>query len=159
MIEMLRSLYAHQAWADAAIFSAVRKNTCAAEDKRLLGTLHHISLVQRFFLSRFLDRPFDVQRELLQTPALNDYEQLFRATHSDFFTIVNHLDQAELSRVIEIPHLPDSHPTFAEALTQVVMHSQYHRGQCAARLRAVGGEPPMTDFIVWLNGRPAAIWA
>jgi uncharacterized damage-inducible protein DinB len=156
---MIRSLYAHQAWADAALFTAVRKHDVAAKDKSLRDNLHHIVLVQRFFLSRFLDRPFDVQSELQQLPSLDDYEQQFREAHSDFLAIMNHLDPAELSRVIEHPYLPESHPTFAEALMQVVMHSQYHRGQCSARLRALGGEPPTTDFIVWISRRAQAIWA
>jgi len=50
--------------------------------------------------------------------------------------------------------------TVAEALTQGAMHSQYHRGQNATRLRDLGGEPPTTDYIVWLwKGRPQADWA
>ncbi len=43
-----------------------------------------------------------------------------------------------------------------EAMMQVVMHSQHHRGQCASRLRVFGGTPPTLDFIVWLKDRPAA---
>jgi uncharacterized damage-inducible protein DinB len=158
MIEMLGSLYAHLFWADAAIFSAIRNHAGAAADEALRATLHHIVLVQRFFLSRFLDRPFDLGKELIEPPTLDDFEALFRSAHAEEFAFLNQLDPAALSRLIELPHLPDSHPALAEALLQVVMHSQYHRGQCAARLRALGGEPPMTDFIVWIAGRPAPVW-
>ena len=49
--------------------------------------------------------------------------------------------------------------TVEEALVQAVMHSQHHRGQNATRLRELGGEPPTTDFIVWLwQGRPEPAW-
>jgi len=42
---------------------------------------------------------------------------------------------------------------------QAVMHSQWHRGQNATRLRELGGEPPTLDLIVWIaNNRPAAAW-
>ncbi len=156
MVEMLRSLYAHLFWADAAIFQAVRNY--AAADDALRTTLHHIVLVQRFFLSRFLDRPFDLETELVQPPTLDAFESLFRAAHAEELAIVNQLDMASLSRIVLLPHLPDAHATFAEALMQVVMHSQYHRGQCAARLRALGAKPPLTDFIVWIAGRPAPVW-
>ncbi len=158
MIDMLRSLYDHQAWADSAIFIAVRKHAGAAEDEYLRKTMHHIVLVHRYFLSRFLDRPFDAASELKQLPSLDDYEQVFRVAHCELLAVVNQLDRSALSRIFEHPYLPDSHPTFAETLMQVIMHSQYHRGQCAARLRALGGEPPTTDYIVWLSGRPNAIW-
>jgi uncharacterized damage-inducible protein DinB len=40
------------------------------------------------------------------------------------------------------------------------MHSQHHRGQNATRLRELGGEPPMTDLIVWYwKGRPGPRWS
>ena len=46
-----------------------------------------------------------------------------------------------------------------EALMQAAMHSHYHRGQNATRLRELGGAPPGTDFIEWLRqGQPAAQW-
>jgi hypothetical protein len=35
-----------------------------------------------------------------------------------------------------------------KALLQGAMHSHYHRGQDATRLRELGGEPPMTDMMV-----------
>ena len=43
-------------------------------------------------------------------------------------------------------------------MMQVAMHSLGHRAQCATRLRALGGNPPNTDFILWLKERPAADW-
>ena len=40
---------------------------------------------------------------------------------------------------------------------QCVMHSQYHRGQNATRLRELGGSPPITDYILWLyKSKPPA---
>jgi uncharacterized damage-inducible protein DinB len=49
--------------------------------------------------------------------------------------------------------------TLGESVLQVVLHTQHHRGQVAARLREAGGEPPTVDFIVWLwEGRLAASW-
>jgi uncharacterized damage-inducible protein DinB len=39
------------------------------------------------------------------------------------------------------------------------MHSTYHRGQVNARLRELGIEPPLTDYIAWIwFGRPEAEW-
>ena len=34
---------------------------------------------------------------------------------------------------------------------QVVMHSEHHRAQVAMRLRALGGAPPVTDYIIWVR--------
>jgi len=69
---------------------------------------------------------------------------------------------ARLSEEITIPWAPkEGRSTLAvlEALTQGAMHSHYHRGQNATRLREMGGEPPTTDYIVWVwKGRPEADW-
>lgn len=66
-----------------------------------------------------------------------------------------------LAESIAIPWIP-APPlslTVAEALTQAAMHTHYHRGQNATRLRELGGEPPMTDYIYWLGkGRPEPNW-
>ena len=49
--------------------------------------------------------------------------------------------------------------SLSEMMLQVPMHSQYHRGQINARLRAVGGEPARVDYIVWVwLARPEADW-
>lgn len=40
----------------------------------------------------------------------------------------------------------------ADVLTHVFFHSHYHRGQTAAALRALGVDPPWTDFIAFVRG-------
>lgn len=50
-------------------------------------------------------------------------------------------------------------PTLAETAFQVTSHSTYHRGQVNTRMRELGGEPPLVDFIAWVwFGKPAAEW-
>ena len=66
-----------------------------------------------------------------------------------------------LEELIEIPWFtPPVTVSRRHALTHAAMHSHYHRGQNATRLRELGGAPPMTDFIIWLrNGQPSAPWS
>jgi uncharacterized damage-inducible protein DinB len=63
--------------------------------------------------------------------------------------------------MIEVPWFqPPLKISVRHALTQAAMHSHYHRGQNATRLRDPGGVPPGTDFIVWLrDGKPSAKWS
>jgi hypothetical protein len=43
-------------------------------------------------------------------------------------------------------------------LLQALLHSQHHRGQDAARMRALAATPPMTDYLIWCGlGRPKAV--
>ena len=44
MIDMLRDLVAHKAWASATLLTAIRNNRTAADDAALRTLLHHIIL-------------------------------------------------------------------------------------------------------------------
>ena len=151
---MLRMLYAHQAWADATILAAVSKQPGAMEDEAMRKMLHHIVMVQRAFLSLFQQTPFDMAKE----NALPVSVELFRQSHEAELAFAQGVDEGQLARTFEMPWIPGLRLSVGEAMMQVVMHSQSHRGQCAARLRALGGAPPMTDFIIWLRDRPTPMW-
>ena len=155
MIEMMQSLFHHQEWADTTLLRAVQAHVKAENDSQLRSTLHHIVTVQRAFLSLFLERPFDMQKELEVPASLAEEERLFIDTHREELSFVTSLGESDLARVIEMPWIPGSRPSLAEALIQVVMHSQNHRGQCLSRLRTLGCTPPTLDFIIWLKDRPA----
>jgi uncharacterized damage-inducible protein DinB len=147
MLDMIQALYAHQVWADASVLSAIAKHQPAAQDESLRKTLHHMVTVQRAFHALFVKRPFET---------LSKVERLFRDIHAEEIAFVNQRQEADLALPFEMPHIPGARLTQGDAHMQVVMHSQHHRGQCAARLRSLGGEPPTVDFIVWLKDRPVA---
>lgn len=100
-----------------------------------------------------------MQKELQTPESPADLERMFHDSHSEELSFVSKLQEADLTRVIEMPWIPDSRPSLAEALIQVVMHSQNHRGQSLSRLRTIGGNPPTLDFILWLKDRPAPKWS
>jgi uncharacterized damage-inducible protein DinB len=158
MLDMIQSLYAHQAWADATIINAIAKNEMAAADDSLRKTLHHIVTVQRAFQALFVKRPFDFVSEMRTPETLEEVEQLFRDAHAEGIALVNQRHPSELDLPFEMPYIPGAKLNNGQAHLQVVMHSQHHRGQCATRLRALGGVPPTVDYIIWLKDRPVA-WA
>lgn len=159
MIAMIRDLFQHQAWADASILGAVQAHSEAARDETLRQTLHHMVVVQRGFLALFHSRPFDFRAEMTLPASLSDQQRLFRETHAEQLAYVSQLQDADLARIFDMPWIPGCSPSVAEGLTQVVMHSQNHRGQCLTRLRTLAGKAPTLDFIMWVKDRPAAPWA
>lgn len=158
----LDDLYHHQAWADGEHWRAIAAHEPARSDKAIHDRLHHIHFVQHAFLwiakrggagFRFT-KPEDF-------PALDDLIRYARGYYDEIFPLIARLTDADLAATIDVPWFKDPPLaiTLEEALTQAAMHSHYHRGQNATRLRELGGEPPMTDYIVWLwKGRPAAEW-
>src|ERR1700677_772662 len=159
VLPLLSELFDHQAWADASMLGAVRACPAAYEDEKLRQTLHHMITVQRAFLAVFVKWPLDLNAELKPPESLDVLVARFRETHPAEIAFVKGLDDASFTRVIETPWPPGAKLTLAQALMQVLLYDQSHRGQCASRLRAAGGEPPTLDFILWLKDRPAPAWS
>lgn len=161
---MFTDLFAHQEWADALVWRAVTAGS--ALDDSVLAKLRHLITVQSAFLASWQGAPFDGAELQSAPPAAliaaarryHDRARAFAAGLSPQALEQHHLVpwQAMVDR-----HLgrTANTPTLAETMTQVVMHSAYHRGQVNARLRQLGIEPPLTDFIAWTwFGKPDADW-
>jgi uncharacterized damage-inducible protein DinB len=152
-------LFDHLAWADATLLAAVQNCPAARDNEAMRHTLHHIVMVQRAFLAMFLKRPFDMAVESKQPDSLDAFLTSFRETHAEELAFIRTLDDAALSGRFESPWFPDAKLTLGQAMMQVVMHSQSHRGQCLSRLREAGEKPPTLDFILWLKDRPSPNWS
>lgn len=154
MIDLLRALFRHQAWADEAILEAVQAHPESLRDQNVLKVLHHIVTVQGFFLCCFTGRSFDRAKASQPPETFDGLVQLFRDTHKEEQAFVDGLTPGELERRFDLSFL-GTRPTVAEGMTQVVMHSQNHRGQCLTRIRENGGKPPTLDYILWVKNHPA----
>jgi uncharacterized damage-inducible protein DinB len=159
MNPLLRDFYGHQAWADAEHWRAIGAHPPARDDPAIRTRLHHIALVQRAFHWTAGDRNDQfVLTKPEDFPSFDDLVRYGRAYHDEVGEFLAGLPDARLDETVTIPWFKDPPLTLTrtEALTQSAMHSHYHRGQNATRLRELGGEPPLTDLIVWYSkGRPA----
>lgn len=161
MASYLDELYAHQEWADAEHWRAFAAHPAALADKAIRERLLHIHQVQYAFLwiTELKTSEFAFKK-LEDFPEMADMKRYAQRYHAEAGELLRGLDQAKIEEFVEAPWFkPPVKLSRRHALTQAAMHSHYHRGQNATRLRELGGEPPMTDFIVWLrNGQPAARW-
>ncbi|MFN0172433.1 MAG: DinB family protein [Bryobacteraceae bacterium] len=158
--QYLQDLCRHQAWADAEHWRALDTCPAALADKGLRQRLHHLVEVQYIFLRVARGEKFE---RLTLTPSAEPQQLREQAqqNHQAYADFLSGEIEARLGEIVTLPWFqnPPIQITVAEALTQVVMHSQGHRAQNAVRLRELGGKAPMTDFIVWLwKGRPLPEW-
>jgi uncharacterized damage-inducible protein DinB len=161
MISYLDELYAHQEWADAEHWRAFEVHPAALADKAIRERLLHIHLVQHGFLwVTSPQRPEFAFKKLEDFPTMADLKSYGRQGLEEMASLLKKTDADRMEQLIEIPWFkPAFKISVRQALTQAAMHSHYHRGQNATRLRELSGIPPMTDFIVWLrDGTPAAHW-
>jgi len=158
----LDELYAHQEWADAEHWRAIEAHPAALADKAIRERLLHIHLVQHgFSWVTARTRPEFVFRKLEDFPSMADLKNYAQQGLIEMRERLQDTEQDRMEEVIEVPWFkPLLKISVRQALTQAAMHSHYHRGQNATRLRELGGVPPMTDFIVWLqNGQPSGQWS
>jgi uncharacterized damage-inducible protein DinB len=161
MTSYLNELYAHQEWADAELWRAMERHPAALVDRAIRTRLLHIHLVQSAFLwvvgSRTEQLAFIKAEDYADT---SDLKAFARKCHSEMAAILGAVSEARLAEAVEVPWFqPPLKISVRHALMQAAMHSHYHRGQNATRLRELGGAPPATDFIVWLrDGQPTARW-
>ena len=164
---VLSDLYRHMEWADAAVWKAVLASEAGRTDAKVREYLYHLHMVQHAFLRLWCNEPreepyptFDEASALCNwarayhDAALNHLKTLFDDNSSKAMPV-------PWAKMIEqrIGRTPES-TTVRETALQVILHSTYHRGQINARLREVGGEPPLVDYIAWLwLGRPAPDWS
>lgn len=161
---MLRDLYRHQEWADAEIWRACEAHPGAMADPELWVRQHHIHLVQQAFLHivRGEDASTLTFRKAEEYSGPAELKHEAQRHHAAFATLVDKATEEILERGLVIPWFQDPPLTLTtrEALLQAAMHSQHHRGQQSARLRALGGTPPLLDYIFWIwKGRPAPQWS
>jgi len=158
MLEMLRDLIYHKAYANAAMLKAISQHEAATHDAELRAALHHILIANRFWLSLFLELPFDLQAESRVPESIGEIERRYHETHLQEMEWISRINEADLGRTVETTFLPGHRYSIAEGIMQVCLHSQGHRSQCATRLRFLGGTPPSMDFVIWLKDHPQPEW-
>ena len=170
MLEHLRDLLNHMAWADGVFFHAWSKGP--REDGELRERWSHVVGTATLFtgiLRGENDLPWDkilageVRAPWLDQPlkSFDDLKAMTQANHVKLAATLASWDDASLERQVRIPWFPEPPCVIsaAEALLQAVLHTQHHRGQCMTRLKDKNGKNSNVDYIIWLwKGRPEARW-
>jgi uncharacterized damage-inducible protein DinB len=165
-IRGLIDLYHHMQWADAAVWTSLLASENGQTDSKLRDYLYHLHLVQYAFLRIWRGEPRETPY-----PTFDDVQSLMRWGRSYYNEAFGHLSSLSDEKVFEAMPVPWSDmierrlgrapetTTIGETILQVALHSLYHRGQVNARLREIGVEPPLVDYIAWVwLGRPGAKW-
>jgi uncharacterized damage-inducible protein DinB len=161
MLDLLADLYAHQAWADAAHWGAVRALAPAHADPELKDRLFHIHAVQQVWLARWQGIPLPFPK-VEDYPDLADLFHFAKACHVALGTYLRRLEPPDLARPVDYRNIHGEAFTqpLGDLMLHLPMHSQFYRGQSALRLKALGSAVPGTDLVTWQRGgRPSPDWA
>lgn len=164
--DVARDLFAHMEWADAHVWRAMVAKPEVFEDERLMKLVQHLHMVQRAFFMMWNAESISGE-EFYAQRAPEEMRAAARALYPEMDAFVAGAE-ARLSDIVHMPWLQHfekqlgtslQSPTFSETFVQLPMHSAYHRGQINTRLRELGADPPLVDYIAWIwFGRPSPEW-
>jgi uncharacterized damage-inducible protein DinB len=124
--------------------------------RKAVGLLGHIAAARALWLHRFGVRPSgpSTPAELFpENVSLEDLAARISGMHEEWSDYLRDLDEAEIARVFEYRSMEGRRfrNRVEDLLTQLFSHSSYHRGQIAALVRTLGGEPAVTDYLFWVR--------
>jgi uncharacterized damage-inducible protein DinB len=154
----MRDLLGHQAWADAMFFRAWQ-GSGHPEDEDLRTRMDHQVTTQEVFLQVLKGAEVSLPEHPL--PTFQELKTRCETNHQVFKALGLGLDAPALARQVRVPWFPDPPCIVSvfDALLQVCMHSQHHRGQCMARLKALGAAPKNVDYLIWIwKQKPEGRW-
>jgi uncharacterized damage-inducible protein DinB len=164
----LQTLYAHMEWADAFVWRAVLAHEPSSRDDFVVESLMHLHLVQFAWLAiwRGDQIAMTTRDDFDGLDAIRDWA---RSYHPEVAGFLDSLTRERLETEIEVPWTefiekelghPPAPARLGDSVYQVAAHSAHHRAQVNRRIRELGGEPGMVDYIGWVwRGRPAAEWS
>lgn len=153
MLLLIDQLLRHKWWANSKLLTSVSAHAPAAEDPELRKLLHHILVSNRYWILLTLGQPFIDENEKRIPESHAALTAQFIETERLEIDWLSRATPEELERQVQPRALPGTTISVAEAMTQTALHSQGHRSQCATRLRALGGTPAPTDFVLWIRDR------
>lgn len=166
-VNSLTDLYQHMEWADAKVWASVISSENAEKDSKLYEYFYHLHIAQYAFLRAWRGEPRETPY-----PKFDNSKDLMLWGKAYYSELFEHLKAVTDEKLLEVMLLSwatmvekrlgvaPQNTTLNDTMLQVALHSQYHRGQINTRLREVGVEPPLVDYIAWVwLGRPTASWA
>lgn len=165
-LDLIHELFAHMAWADAAVWQCVLSNEKTATDPWIRERLHHVHAVQSAYFTIWTGAELDWKEpsSFRDSAAVAKWG---REQHARMKAFVDNVSEGDLDRIAKLPWaerlaeqfgtVHDS--TVGETLLQIPSHSTNHRGQVLMKLRELGAKAPILDFIAWVwIGKPQPVW-
>ena len=166
MLSNLRAMARYNRWMNERLYEhceklsdAERKLDRGAFFRSIHGTLNHLLLGDRLWLSRFLAREF--RAASLAEELYADFAELRRERakiDAEILEWVETLDEKRLAAPLKFRSMvrpQDNSFPLGFAVQHFFNHQTHHRGQLTTLLMQAGVDPGVTDLL-WLPGMEAA---
>jgi len=165
LADYLRRQFSYDEWANKEVLAAIRaaggsdprsadyssnepsSTQQSSANDRSLQLMSHILAAERVWLERLKQQPQSVP--VWPEPDLAQCEAEAATLGGLWLEFLDLITAGDVSQSISYKNSKGEPwtSTIVDVLTQVVLHSAYHRGQIASHMRAHGQTPAYTDFI------------
>ena len=153
-IDIIRKMWGHCQWADAAVFTAVRD---CPQDSEAWREYSHILGAEAVWLARLEQRVSAVA--VWPTLTVDDAEQLRAGLITGYEAFMSTLSATTLATAVTYRNSKGAEFTtpIGDMLLQVLLHGQFHRGKVNLLLRQTIDAAAPVDYIRFVGGVPAAV--
>ena len=143
-------MFQHMAWADTRALSSLRDMREAPP--QALDLMCHVLTAEHIWLRRITGGANAYQ--VWQSLGLDECDQLAARNHAGFAEVLASADRGRvIAYTTSAGHAMQT--AIEDILVHVSHHGMYHRGQVALLVRAAGGSPVSTDFILFARDAQA----
>ncbi|HEY3295492.1 MAG TPA: DinB family protein [bacterium] len=145
LLHHFRKLFEYDEWANREVIEAIRVSG-APPSPQVLKRLGHIVGAEAMWLARWRQQASPkVWPELSLAQCEQELSDIAKGWHDQLRMITPEQLDGKITYVNSKGE-PWAN-LVSDVLTQLVMHSAYHRGQIASDMRAAGLEPAYTDYV------------
>jgi len=150
-IETLRRMFAYNEWANLRTIESLKQT--ASPSAKAIRALTHLIIAEKVWLARFIKTEDSTGADFWPASTIEECEAMFDETRKAYSALLADMTEAGLDSTATYKNSKGVEYTtsFRDMLAHVLMHSAYHRGQVAMAVRAEGGEPAYTDYIIFVR--------
>lgn len=150
MLETIQKMYEHLIWANKRILATL--HTINEEQQEVIRLFSHILFSEIVWMAR-LQGIDSSKLPIWAEVDLKFCEQLVKKNEENIISYLLIVNKEDLDKNITYKNSKGNEfqNTIREILTHVCLHGHYHRGQINSKLRSLGAEPVVLDFIHYIR--------
>lgn len=148
---MLREYFIHlfkyNDWATHETAKSIRD--LEKKEEKLEHLLSHIVIAQKLWLNRTLERKILI--DPWEKYSVQETESKSTIITSEWINLLESLGEKDFEKRVDYLNTKGEkfNNSIKDIVTHIINHSTYHRAQIAQKVKALGGKPAATDYIVY----------
>lgn len=149
-METIQKMYEHLIWANKRILATL--HTINEEQQEVIRLFSHILFSEIVWMAR-LQGIDSSKLPLWAEVDLKFCDQLVKKNEENIISYLLIAKKEDLEKTITYKNSKGNEfqNTIRDILTHVCLHGHYHRGQINSKLRSLGAEPVVLDFIHYIR--------